>query len=165
MKNNRAFTYDQINVLYECFKNFSNPLNNRVFVEDITTAASTLDLHLKHPILFKVLQQVENDYKEDAIDFETFITELTDRMVIDQNSNKGHIFDEDGRKTIFDILDLDQAGAITLEKLKAACEEAKLKYTDEQLEKAIRRVTRGIGNEINYDDLERFLQRKVDKNH
>lgn len=81
VKNNRAFTYDQINVLYECFKNFSNPLNNRVFVEDILGAANTLDLHLKYPILFKVLQQVADDYKEDAVDFETFITELTDRMV------------------------------------------------------------------------------------
>ena len=45
------------------------------------TTAKTLGLDKRYSLIFKVLEDLHTQYNEDEIDFETFVRELTEKMV------------------------------------------------------------------------------------
>ena len=81
VKNNTAFTNDQIEDFYELFKLLADPKNNKIFVDEILQTAKTLGIDSKYGLVYKVLEKFQNETGDQGVDFETFVKELTKRVV------------------------------------------------------------------------------------
>lgn len=65
------------------FKLLADYRTNKIYVSEILETAKTLGIHDKYKIVFRCLQRLQEDIGDDeAIDFETFVKELTQRIVI-----------------------------------------------------------------------------------
>lgn len=63
------------------FALYQDPRTKRVDIRDILTTAKTLGLDTRYQILFRALIDLHESYNDDNVDFETFIKDLTDKMV------------------------------------------------------------------------------------
>ena len=84
VKNNPIFTNDHILEFYDMFILYADSRTKRVVLRDILVTAKTLGLNSKYSIIFRALEELADVHETNEIDFETFINELTEKMVYDK---------------------------------------------------------------------------------
>ena len=78
---NPIFTADSIAELHAMFSLYADPRQRRADVRDILMTAKTLGLD-RNELVTKVIEEIADNYGGDPVDFETFLTEITNRVVI-----------------------------------------------------------------------------------
>ena len=156
VKNNLVFTNEHISDFYDMFKLLADYRTNKIYVSEILETAKTLGIHDKYKIVFRCLQRLQEDIGDDeAIDFETFIKELTQR--IGTNTNV------EGRKTMFELIAEErESKALSFDELRDAAKQGHFNLNDDEIQEVIKRVGGADATEITYDQFERYLGRKVD---
>ena len=66
---------------------YQNPYTKKIDIRDIIATAKILGLEKRFNMIFKVLTDLHESYNDTNVDFETFIKDLTDRMVIFNNDD------------------------------------------------------------------------------
>ena len=79
---NPVFSNDFIGDLHSMFSLYADPRQRRADIRDILMTAKTLGLDTKYEIVFGAIQAICDDVGADALDFETFLKELTNKVVI-----------------------------------------------------------------------------------
>ena len=80
-KKNPIFTADSIAELHAMFSLYADPRQRRADIRDILMTAKTLGLD-RYELVYRVIEEIGDAYGGDPLDFETFIRELTTRIVI-----------------------------------------------------------------------------------
>ena len=79
---NPVFSLDFIADLHSMFSLYADPRQRRADIRDILMTAKTLGLDTKYEIVFGAIQAICDEVGADALDFETFLKELTNKVVI-----------------------------------------------------------------------------------
>lgn len=79
---NPIFVGDQIDELYNLFFLYADPRTKRADVRDILMTAKTLGLDQKYSLVYRAIEEVADSAIGSDIDIETFIKELTNRIVL-----------------------------------------------------------------------------------
>lgn len=64
------------------FKLLADYRTNKIYLSEILQTAQTLGIHEKYKIVYRCLERFQEDIGDEPIDFETFVKELTQRIVI-----------------------------------------------------------------------------------
>lgn len=64
------------------FSLYADPRQRRADIRDILMTAKTLGLDAKYEIVFRAMQEIAESVGGDALDFETFLRELTNKVVL-----------------------------------------------------------------------------------
>ena len=67
------------------FSLYADPRQRRADIRDILMTAKTLGLDTKYEIVFRAMQEIAEAVGGDALDFESFLRELTNKVVINYN--------------------------------------------------------------------------------
>jgi len=78
---NPVFSSDFIADLHSMFSLYADPRQRRADVRDILMTAKTLGLDTKFEIVYRALEEICESVGADALDFETFLKELTAKVV------------------------------------------------------------------------------------
>ena len=78
---NPIFSTDFVSELHSMFSLYADPRQRRADIRDILMTAKTLGLDAKYEIVFHAIQDISESAGGDALDFETFLKELTVRVV------------------------------------------------------------------------------------
>ncbi len=81
MKNNIVFTNEHISDFYDMFKLLADYRSNKIYLSEVLQTAQTLGVHEKYKIVYKCLERFQEEIGDEPIDFETFVKELTKRIV------------------------------------------------------------------------------------
>mmetsp|Transcript_63439 Transcript_63439/g.73809 ORF Transcript_63439/g.73809 Transcript_63439/m.73809 type:complete len:181 (-) Transcript_63439:196-738(-) len=151
VKNNESFTTDQILEVFDAFDCFVDPRSKLMNVGSLISCASSLGLDEKHPTILKVLQGISDELGE--IDFETFVNELTKRL--------GSARSREGRHTLFNLIDTEGSGEVTMDNLRSLAKEVGHIISEEELKEVMDNISKG--EPITYEEFERYLSRKLDR--
>ena len=77
---NPIFTADSIAELHAMFSLYADPRQRRADIRDIIMTAKTLGLD-RMELVIRVMEEIADTYGGDPLDFETFLTEITNRVV------------------------------------------------------------------------------------
>ena len=80
-KKNPIFTADSIAELHAMFSLYADPRQRRADIRDILMTAKTLGLD-RYELVTRIIEEIGDAYGGDPLDFETFLRELTTRIVI-----------------------------------------------------------------------------------
>ena len=64
------------------FSLYADPRQRRADIRDILMTAKTLGLDAKYEIVFRAMQEIAESVGGDALEFETFLRELTNKVVL-----------------------------------------------------------------------------------
>lgn len=78
---NPIFSPDHIAELYSMFSLYADPRQRRVDINDILMTAKSLGLDRKNELVYNALLSMAVDAGNHALDFETFLRELTAKIV------------------------------------------------------------------------------------
>ena len=78
---NPIFSPEIITDLHAMFSLYADPRQRRADIRDILMTAKTLELDSKYHLVFNLLDAICESNGADALDFETFVKELTARIV------------------------------------------------------------------------------------
>lgn len=78
---NPVFSSDFISDLHAMFSLYADPRQRRADIRDILMTAKTLGLDTKFELVYKALEEICDSVGADALDFETFLKELTAKVV------------------------------------------------------------------------------------
>lgn len=78
---NPVFSTDFITDLHSMFSLYADPRQRRADVRDILMTAKTLGLDAKFELVYRALEELCDSVGADALDFETFLKELTAKVV------------------------------------------------------------------------------------
>ena len=78
---NPIFSPEHIAELHAMFSLYADPRQRRADIRDILMTAKTLGLDVKHELVFRALEDICGSVGADALDFESFIRELTAKIV------------------------------------------------------------------------------------
>lgn len=78
---NAIFTPDSIAELHALFSLYADPRQRRADIRDLLMTANTLGLDQKYEFVFRVLHDIHDSTNGQALDFEGFLRELTNRIV------------------------------------------------------------------------------------
>jgi hypothetical protein len=78
---NPIFEATQIGELFNMFSLYADPRNRKSDVRDVLITAKTLGLDTKYQLVFRALEEIADARKGDPIDFETFLRDLTAKLV------------------------------------------------------------------------------------
>jgi hypothetical protein len=78
---NPIFEASQIGELYNMFSLYADPRNRKTDVRDVLITARTLGLDTKYQLVFRALEEIAETRKGDPVDFETFLRDLTGKLV------------------------------------------------------------------------------------
>lgn len=79
---NPVFSSDFVGELHSMFSLYADPRQRRADIRDILMTAKTLGLDTKYEIVFHAIQDTAEAAGGDALDFETFLKEITARIVV-----------------------------------------------------------------------------------
>jgi len=88
---NPVFSLDFIADLHSMFSLYADPRQRRADIRDILMTAKTLGLDTKYEIVFNAIEQICDQVNADALDFETFLTQLTNKVVTILSFRETHI--------------------------------------------------------------------------
>ncbi len=80
-RDNKIFSPEHIQELHSMFFLYADPRQRRVDVRDILMTAKTLGLDTKYELVYKVINELSEQYEGNPLDFETFLKEITNRIV------------------------------------------------------------------------------------
>lgn len=78
---NPIFSPEHIAELHQMFSLYADPRQRRADIRDILMTAKTLGLDTKHELVYRALEEICGSVGADALDFESFIRELTAKIV------------------------------------------------------------------------------------
>ena len=78
---NPIFSIDHITELHSMFSLYADPRQRRADPKDILMTAKVLGLEEKYQLVYRALYEISEATGGSALDFETFIRELTDKIV------------------------------------------------------------------------------------
>lgn len=78
---NPVFSTDFITDLHAMFSLYADPRQRRADIRDILMTAKTLGLDTKFELVYRALEEICDAVGADALDFETFLKELTAKVV------------------------------------------------------------------------------------
>lgn len=78
---NPVLALEHVEELFNLFALYAEPRNKKTDVRDILITAKTLGLDTKYQLVFRALEEVADARHGDPIDFETFIRDLTAKLV------------------------------------------------------------------------------------
>ena len=78
---NPILSPDLITELHQLFSLYADPRMRRADSRDLLQTAQTLGLDVKYELVFKVLNDINDNTGGQALDFETWLKELTNRLV------------------------------------------------------------------------------------
>lgn len=78
---NPVFSSDFVAELHSMFSLFADPRQRRADIRDILMTAKTLGLDKSYEIVFHAIHDIAEGSGGDALDFETFLKELTAKVV------------------------------------------------------------------------------------
>jgi Ca2+-binding EF-hand superfamily protein len=78
---NAVFTPESIAELHALFSLYADPRQRRADVREFLLTAGTLGLDQKYEFVFRLLQEVQDSINGNALDFEGFLKEITNRIV------------------------------------------------------------------------------------
>ena len=107
---NPVFSLDFIADLHSMFSLYADPRQRRADIRDILMTAKTLGLDTKYEIVFGAIQAICDETGADALDFETFLKELTNKV--------GNPYTDAGRKANFALLDVQGKGELDINDLR-----------------------------------------------
>ena len=155
VKSNLVFTNEHISDFYEMFKLLADNRTNKIYVSEVLETAKTLGIDQKYAIVYRCLERLVEDNKDEPVDFETFLKELTKRI--------GTNATVEGRKTVFECLATERdSEVLTFDEIKEAVKQGHFNLTDEEITEVIKRVGGVEATEIGYDQFERYLGKKVE---
>jgi len=137
--------------IFDTFDCFVDPKSKLMNVTSLISCASSLGLDEKHPTILKVLQSISDELGE--VDFETFVNELTRRL--------GSARSREGRQTLFNLIDAEGKGELTVDDLRSLAKEVGHIITEEELKEVMDNISKG--EPITYEEFERYLARKLDR--
>lgn len=79
---NDVLTTEHIEDLFNLFHLYADPRTKRTDIRDILVTARTLGLNEKYAFVFKALEGVCDGPQGNELDFETFVKELTAKIVL-----------------------------------------------------------------------------------
>ena len=79
---NPVFGPGHIEEMHKVFSLYADPRLRRTDIRDIMLTACSLGLDSKFDIAFKMLEEVNDANNGNALDFETFVKELTKKIVL-----------------------------------------------------------------------------------
>ena len=124
-------------------------------VSDILNTARTLGFDRKYSIIFKALEVVTKDLGGEWVDFETFLRLVTDKV--------GNPFSEEGRRSMFELVDPEHREKLDMPDLKRISEQLKYNLNDEEIQEVVNNVA-GFGKEeITWEQFNKYIAKKVDK--
>lgn len=151
VKNNESFTSDQILEIFDAFDCFVDPKTKLMNINSLISCAGSLGLDEKHPTIMKVLEGISDEIGE--TDFETFVNELTRRL--------GSARHREGRQTLFNLIDAEGKGELTIDNLRSLAKEVGHIVSEEELKEVMDNISKG--EPITYEEFERYLSRKLDR--
>lgn len=77
---NPIFSADSIAELHSMFSLYADPRQRKADIRDILMTAKTLGLD-RYELVYRVVEEIGDAYGGDPLDFETFLRELTQRIV------------------------------------------------------------------------------------
>jgi Ca2+-binding EF-hand superfamily protein len=78
---NAVFSSESIAELHALFSLYADPRQRRADVREFLLTAGTLGLDQKYEFVFRLLQEVQDSTNGNALDFEGFLREITNRIV------------------------------------------------------------------------------------
>jgi len=78
---NPVLSPEHITELHALFSLYADPRMRRADVRELLQTAQTLGLDSKHELVFRLLADLNDSTQGAALDFETFLKELTARLV------------------------------------------------------------------------------------
>jgi Ca2+-binding EF-hand superfamily protein len=79
---NAVFSPEGIAELHALFNLYADPRQRRADVREFLMTAGTLGLDQKYEFVFRLLQEIQDATHGNALDFEGFLRELTNRIVL-----------------------------------------------------------------------------------
>ncbi|EGR29207.1 hypothetical protein IMG5_160870 [Ichthyophthirius multifiliis] len=132
-------------------------------MKDILMTAQTLGLDEKYSLVFKILTQIQEHYEQEqeqnnrlgTFDFETFILYLTQYL--------GNTVTQEGRESLFSILDKKSRNFVTKDELKQTADELRYNIGDQEIEEIVQNVA-GFGQQgFNFEKFDKYVARKVER--
>ena len=137
--------------IFDAFDCFVDPKSKLMNVSGLISCASSLGLDEKNPTILKVLQSIADELGD--VDFETFVNELTKRL--------GSARNREGRQTLFNLMDTEGKGEVTVDNLRSLAKEVGHIISEEELKEVMDNISKG--DPISYEEFERYLSRKLDR--
>jgi Ca2+-binding EF-hand superfamily protein len=153
VKNNEVFSNDQSLQIFDVFQSFIDAKTGLMNVEQLLGCAKTLGLPEKFPTIMNILKSISKESK--ALDFESFLTLLTEKL--------GNVQTQEGRRTIFDLIDKENKGKITFENLKELAKEVGHIISDDDLKEIVQYMSKH--ETVSREEFERYLSRKIERNY
>ena len=104
-----------------------DPKSKLMNVSSLISCASSLGLDEKNPTILKVLQSISEELGD--VDFETFVSELTKRL--------GSARHREGRQILFNLIDSENKGEVTIDNLKSLAKEVGHIISEEELKEVM----------------------------
>lgn len=79
---NPVLALEHVEELFNLFALYSDPRTKKTDVRDILMTAKTLGMDNKYQLVFRALEEVADGKNGDPVDFETFIRDLTTKLVL-----------------------------------------------------------------------------------
>lgn len=78
---NPIFSPGHLKEIHELFCLYSDPRLRRADIRDILLTANTLGLESRYEVAMRVLEEINESAQGNALDFEGFVKELTNKIV------------------------------------------------------------------------------------
>ena len=79
--NNPIFSPGHLAEIYQVFSLYADPRQKRADIRDIILTATTLGLDSRFELALRVLEDINESANGNALDFEGFVKELTNKIV------------------------------------------------------------------------------------
>jgi len=113
--------------------------------------------------VFRALTDLVTEYNETEVDFDTFIKDLTERLVMIMKYSQGSPFNEAARRKIWELLDFEAKEVLTPEDIRFISNELKFNLTEDDIKEVIQNVAGYEADSIPYDKFEKYMARKIHK--
>lgn len=101
-------------------------------IKDIVNTAKTLGLDSKYQIVYGALVDLANE-NEYPMNFQNFLQQLTFKL--------GNPLDEEGRKAMFDLVDIRGKSELDFEDLRRIADQLRFNLTDDDIREVITNVS------------------------
>jgi Ca2+-binding EF-hand superfamily protein len=159
---NPIFSPGHLAELHAVFSLFADNRQRRTDIRDILLTATELGLDTKYDMAIRVLTEINESANGNALDFESFVKELTNRIVI-MRLSQGNPFTEEGRKATFNLIDYEGKGELDFKDLRYLNDQLKYGYNEEQLVDIIHAVGGYNAETISFDKFNSYVRRKVNR--
>ena len=146
----RGLTEDEIEEIKEAFNLFDTDGSGTIDPKELRAAMQSLGFESKNPTIYAMIADL--DKLGAAIDFETFLDAITDKLGDKESRN--------GIEKIFQLFDDDGTSSINLNNLRRVAKELGETMTVDELHEMLERAA-SDGHEISIDDFYTIMTKRA----